>query len=62
MYQAGVPADEAQNRYAVPDNFKNFPIYAWGFTSARPSQSSTSNGKLNSFSKGADARTVFEDQ
>jgi glyoxylase-like metal-dependent hydrolase (beta-lactamase superfamily II) len=32
MYQAGVPADEAQNRYAVPDKFKNFPIYAWGFT------------------------------
>ena len=32
MYQAGVPADEAQHRYAVPDKFKNFPIYAWGFT------------------------------
>ena len=32
MYQAGVPADEAQNRYAVPDKFRNFPIYAWGFT------------------------------
>src|SRR6202047_4907595 len=31
MYQAGVPADEAQHRYAVPDKFKNFPIYAWGF-------------------------------
>ena len=24
--------NEAQNRYAVPDKFKNFPIYAWGFT------------------------------
>jgi glyoxylase-like metal-dependent hydrolase (beta-lactamase superfamily II) len=32
MYQAGVPADEAQHHYAVPDKFKNFPIYAWGFT------------------------------
>ena len=32
MYQAGVPTNEAQNRYAVPDKFKNFPIYAWGFT------------------------------
>ncbi len=32
MYQADVPADEAQHRYAVPDKFKNFPIYAWGFT------------------------------
>ncbi len=32
MYQAGVPADEAQHRYAVPEKFKNFPIYAWGFT------------------------------
>ena len=32
MYKAGVPAEEAQHRYAVPDKFKNFPIYAWGFT------------------------------
>jgi len=32
MYKAGVPVDEAQHRYAVPDKFKNFPIYAWGFT------------------------------
>jgi glyoxylase-like metal-dependent hydrolase (beta-lactamase superfamily II) len=32
MYKAGVPADEAQHRYVVPDKFKNFPIYAWGFT------------------------------
>jgi hypothetical protein len=28
----GAGVDEAQNRYAVPDKFKNFPIYAWGFT------------------------------
>jgi cyclase len=32
MYKAGVPAEEAQHRYAVPDKFKNFPVYAWGFT------------------------------
>ena len=32
MFKAGVPAEEAQHRYAVPDKFKNFPIFAWGFT------------------------------
>lgn len=32
MYKAGVPAEEAQQRYVVPEKFKNFPIYAWGFT------------------------------
>lgn len=32
MYQAGIPAEEAQHRYVVPDKFKNFPIFAWGFT------------------------------
>ncbi len=32
MYKAGVPVEEAQHRYMVPDKFKNFPIYAWGFT------------------------------
>jgi cyclase len=32
MYHAGVPADEAQHRYVVPDKFKNFPVFAWGFT------------------------------
>lgn len=31
MYKAGVPAEEAQHRYVVPDKFKNFPIFAWGF-------------------------------
>jgi len=34
LYQAGVPVEEAQHRYVVPDKFKNFPIYAWGFTIA----------------------------
>ena len=32
MYKAGVPAEEAAHRYVVPDKFKNFPIFAWGFT------------------------------
>jgi glyoxylase-like metal-dependent hydrolase (beta-lactamase superfamily II) len=32
MHKAGVPAEEAQHRYVVPDKFKNFPIFAWGFT------------------------------
>jgi len=32
MYKAGVPAEEAQHRYLVPDKFKSFPVYAWGFT------------------------------
>jgi cyclase len=32
MFKAGVPVEEAQHRYGVPDKFKNFPIYAWGFT------------------------------
>ncbi len=31
MYKAGVPLEEAQRRYAVPDKFKNFPIFAWSF-------------------------------
>jgi len=29
---AGVPAEEAAQRYVVPDKFKNFSIFAWGFT------------------------------
>ncbi len=32
MFKAGVPVWEAQHRYVVPDKFKNFPIFAWGFT------------------------------
>ena len=32
MFKAGVPVQEASQRYVVPDKFKNFPIYAWGFT------------------------------
>jgi len=32
MYRAGVPVEEAAERYVVPEKFKNFPIFAWGFT------------------------------
>jgi len=32
MYHAGVPAEEAQHRYVVPEKFKDFPVFAWGFT------------------------------
>ena len=32
MYKSGVPAEEAQHRYIVPDKFKDFPVFAWGFT------------------------------
>ena len=32
MHKAGVPAQEAADRYVVPGKFKNFPIFAWGFT------------------------------
>jgi hypothetical protein len=27
-----LPLQEAIDRYVVPDKFKNFPIYSWGFT------------------------------
>jgi cyclase len=32
MHRAGVPAQEAAHRYVVPEKFKNFPVFAWGFT------------------------------
>ena len=32
MFKSGVLVQEASNRYVVPDKFKNFPIFAWGFT------------------------------
>jgi hypothetical protein len=32
MFKTGVPVEEAQHRYVVPEKFKNFPVYAWGFT------------------------------
>ena len=32
MFNAGVPAEEAQHRYVVPKKFKNFFVFSWGFT------------------------------
>ncbi|HYA96655.1 MAG TPA: MBL fold metallo-hydrolase [Methylomirabilota bacterium] len=32
MHKAGVPAAEAADRYVVPEKYKNFPVFAWGFT------------------------------
>ena len=32
MYKAGVPIEDAQHRYVVPDRFKNLFIWSWGFT------------------------------
>ncbi|GAC1618428.1 MAG: hypothetical protein NVS9B13_06300 [Candidatus Acidiferrum sp.] len=32
MHKAGVPAQDAAQQYVVPEKFKNFPIFAWGFT------------------------------
>ncbi|MFZ2224713.1 MAG: MBL fold metallo-hydrolase [Candidatus Deferrimicrobium sp.] len=31
MYKAGIPVEEAQQRYTVPERFKGFPIFAWSF-------------------------------
>jgi cyclase len=32
FFRAGVPMEEAQQRYAVPEQFQGFPIFAWGLT------------------------------
>ena len=34
MFKAGVPVEEAQHRYKVPEKFENHLIFAWGFTIA----------------------------
>jgi len=31
MYKAGIPVEEARERYIVPDKFKSLFIWAWGF-------------------------------
>jgi glyoxylase-like metal-dependent hydrolase (beta-lactamase superfamily II) len=31
MYKAGVPVEEAQHRYVVPEKFKSLVVWAWGF-------------------------------
>jgi cyclase len=30
LYKSGVPAEEAADRYVIPERFKNFRIFAWG--------------------------------
>src|SRR5262249_32187818 len=32
MFEAGVPAGEAQHRYVVPQKFKDLFVFSWGFT------------------------------
>lgn len=32
LFKAGVPAAEAAQRYVVPEKFKAWPVFAWGFT------------------------------
>lgn len=32
MYRAGVPVEEAQKRYVVPERFQGFTVFAWSFT------------------------------
>lgn len=31
MYKAGVPASQAADRYVIPEKFKNWGMFAWGF-------------------------------
>lgn len=31
IYKAGVPVEEAQKRYVVPERFSGFPIFSWSF-------------------------------
>lgn len=35
LYKAGVPIEEAVERYVVPDKWKDFRQFSWGFTIAR---------------------------
>ncbi len=34
-YKAGIPVEEAVERYAVPDKFKNYRQFSWGFAVGR---------------------------
>ena len=34
-YKAGIPVEEAVERYAVPDKFKNYRRFSWGFAIGR---------------------------
>ena len=35
MFKAGVPAEEAADRYVVPEKWKNFRMFSWGFCVGR---------------------------
>jgi glyoxylase-like metal-dependent hydrolase (beta-lactamase superfamily II) len=35
MFKAGVPAEEAADRYVIPEKFRNFRMFSWGFTAGR---------------------------
>ena len=37
-YKAGVPVEEAVERYVVPDRFKNYRQFSWGFAISRTTQ------------------------
>jgi len=37
-YKAGVPVEEAVERYVVPEKLKNFRMFSWGFTVGRTTQ------------------------
>lgn len=32
MYRAGIPAEEAKDRYVIPAKYKGLPIWSWNFT------------------------------
>jgi hypothetical protein len=37
-FKAGVPVEEAVERYIVPDKFKNYRQFSWGFAISRTTQ------------------------
>jgi hypothetical protein len=32
LYKAGVPVDEAQHKYVIPERFSKLAVFTWGFT------------------------------
>jgi len=34
-YKAGIPVEEAVERYVVPDRYKNYRQFSWGFCIGR---------------------------
>ncbi len=37
-YKAGVPVEEAVERYVIPDRFKHYVMFSWGFTIGRTTE------------------------